>query len=126
MYPIFIDLYDSFGKDEISPEWKPARMSLGYARALAERVSLIDMFPHGELSSTAWCLTAPGKEYIAYLPSGGQDTLDLRDAAGVLSVEWFSPNDNETQVGSSADGGATRTLETPFGAADAVLYLRAG
>lgn len=38
-----------------------------------------------------YCLAAPGDLYLVYLPWGGSATLDLTDATGTFTVQWFNP-----------------------------------
>ncbi len=68
----------------------------------------------------------PGNEYFAYLPNveNGKVTIDLRAVEGQLAVEWFNPYTRETADGGQVDGGAPRTLVSPFGEAMALVYLR--
>ena len=70
--------------------WKPGgacgkpdtqmRRNLGYAVRYAERIELASMTPQDELASTRFCLANPGREYLAYLPRGGEVEVDLRAA----------------------------------------------
>lgn len=78
------------------------------------------MIPHNELSSTTYCLANPGKEYIVYLPLGGEVTVNLRDVSGSFSVEWFNPNTNESKMGEKIEGGEEQVLTSPFGGAGTV------
>jgi hypothetical protein len=82
------------------------------------------MMPHGELVSSGFCLADPGKEYIVYLPEGGEVTVDLTPASGQIIVEWVHPADGKTVPGEETFGGAERILRTPF-SGDAVLHLKA-
>ncbi|MBM4083536.1 MAG: hypothetical protein FJ272_02005 [Planctomycetes bacterium] len=49
------------------------------------------MTPRNDLASTQYCLADPGKEYLVYLPEGGEVTVDLTAASRTLAVEWFNP-----------------------------------
>jgi hypothetical protein len=79
--------------------------------------------PAGDLASTGYCLAVPGREYLVYLPDGGDVTVDLSAAKGKLTVEWMHPIAGETTPGDAVEGGGRRTVKAPF-AGDAVLYLR--
>ena len=46
--------------------------------------SLDDLVPEG------WCLGTEGQNYVVYLPSGGNATLDLKDTLA-YSVRWYNP-----------------------------------
>jgi hypothetical protein len=52
----------------LGPEWEGVRRAMGVAREVAERVDLASMEPRGDLASTGYCLAAPGREYLVYLP----------------------------------------------------------
>jgi hypothetical protein len=49
-------------------------------------------------------------------------TVDLSAASGTLTVEWFNPSLNQTNVGSTVTGGSVVSLTAPA-TGDAVLYL---
>ena len=101
-----------------------ARPAMGHTRAYAERMNLAAMTPRNELSSTEYCLASPGKEYLVYLPDGGEVTVDVSAAKGAMAVEWFNPRTAEKRAGEKVAGGAKRQFQAPF-KGDAVLYLRA-
>jgi len=129
--PVLMDPYDgaypitSAPFDATDPRWERIRVNLGYARAYANRINLVAMVPHGELASTGYCLANPvaqGASYLVYLPAGGTVTVDLSAAIGTLTVEWFNPSVNQTNVGSTVTGGSVVSLTAPA-SGDAVLYL---
>jgi hypothetical protein len=103
--------------------WEPIRRAMGQTGRLAERVNLRAMVPRGDLASTGYCLADPGKEYVVYLPEGGEVTVDLSAAAGELEVEWMHPVGGSPTPGVETPGGAKRTFQAPF-AGDAALHLR--
>lgn len=106
------------------PDWEPVRLNLGYIRRYAERVDLARMTPHAELGSTRYCLANPGVEYLFYLPGGGTATLDLRDAAAPLAVEWFIPALGRSLAGPEPLVGGDYAVVTAPYTGDAVLYLK--
>ena len=128
---LFMDPYDD-------PTWAPilagqgvgvrdaeaCRRAMGHARRFAGRIDLAASRPAGELASTGYCLAVPGREYLVYLPGGGEATVDLSAAKGKIAVEWTHPITGKTTPGEAVDGGGKRTVKAPF-AGDAVLYLRA-
>jgi hypothetical protein len=126
MNPIFMDPYDcKVLKGSYDPEWvEPVRKSLGYTLAYAQRINLINMVPENDLASSGYCLAEKGKEYLVYLPEGNEVTVDLKDASHDLSVEWFNPNTQETIQSGEIEGGKVQIMKSPFGADDAVLYLK--
>ncbi len=108
-----------------SPTWQDsAREAMGQARRYAEKIDLAAMAPAGELSTTGYCLTAPGREYIVFQPGNpGIFSLDLEKVSGQCAVEWFSVISGTTSVGADITGGGRHTFSTPFGG-PAVLYLK--
>jgi hypothetical protein len=123
--PIFMDPYEGqvLGKPG-DRQWEPLRRSLGYTRRFAQRIDLAAMTPHDALSSSRYCLANAGKEYLVYLPDGGNVTVDLTAAQGELRCEWFNPADGESIATDAVRGGGRREFKAPFAGA-AVLYLSA-
>ncbi len=126
MNPIFMDPYDcKVLKGSYDPEWvEPIRKSMGYTLEYANRMNLIKMVPENNLASSAYCLAEKGKEYLVYLPEGNEVTVNLTDASRDLKVEWFNPNTGETLKQGKIMGGHVPIMKSPFGADDAVLYLK--
>ncbi|HUT35253.1 MAG TPA: DUF6298 domain-containing protein [Planctomycetota bacterium] len=121
--PIFMDPYDGLILGErFDPKWRPIHRSMGLARRLAERVDLAAMTPQGKLASTGYCLANPGREYLVYLPAGGEVTVDLSAAESTLAVEWLDAKTGKAAPGEPVAGGAPRQLKAPF-AGEAVLHL---
>jgi len=111
----------------LSPDtyWETIRVNMGYARRFAGRVNLAAMKPIDSLSSTRYCLASPTDkcaEFLVYAPQGGSVDLKLNAVKGKLYPEWFNPSVGSTETGEPVDGGAERSLKTPF-IGDAVLYL---
>lgn len=113
--PIFMDPYDGSvlgpGDDR---RWESVRTAMGQTRRLAERVHLAAMRPANEIASTLYCLAAPGREYLLYLPDGGTVTVDLSAASGNLTVEWFDPARDRAAGGGQVLGGVRREFVAPF------------
>ena len=139
--PLFMDPYKDPRKDEaedyqkvtwtdhlsetnkLDPRWDSIRRSLGYTMIYADRMNLVEMTPHNDLTSTKYCLANPGVEYLVYIPQGEIVTVDLSSAKGKLSVEWFDPNEGHIKDGGKITGGGTRTFRLPI-KCDAVLYIQ--
>lgn len=85
-------------------------------------MDLIDMVPRNDLASSGYCLANPGKEYLIYLPNGGEVVVDLSTVSGTFAVEWFNPETGEAISSEAIDGGKSEKLVTPFDG-DAVLYI---
>ena len=131
--PLFMDQYDDGyrleggGYDMNNPNDVSLRLNLGFTRVYANRVDLLAMEPHGELSSTGYTLANPvevGGEYLVYSPAGGPITVDLTGTPGALSVEWFDPSTGIAHTERTATGGSARTFSPPF-EGDCVLRLTA-
>jgi hypothetical protein len=102
--------------------WETLRRALGHTRSYAERMNLAATVPHDELASTKHCLADSGKEYLVYLPAGGEVTVDLSAVSGRLNVEWMRAAEGDISRAEPISGGDRRTLKAPF-VGDAVLYL---
>lgn len=94
--PLFMDPYDGtvLGK-RFDPQWEPIRRRLGVTRRLASRLPLTEMEPRPSLASTGFCLAAPGRAYIVYVPSAGPVTVDLGHATTPLKARWVNPDTGE-------------------------------
>jgi uncharacterized protein DUF6298/collagenase-like protein with putative collagen-binding domain len=123
--PIFMDPYDGAVLGTAGDkQWEPIYRALGNTRRFAERMDLAQMSPHGELASTTYCLAAPGREYLIYIPNGDSVIVDLSATKEELHVEWFDPVREKTAAAKPIQGGAKRELHAPFDG-PAVLYLKA-
>lgn len=137
--PIFMDPYTAkeHQNHPSKPEWEQIRKSMGNTLTYAKKINLISMVPQGDLTSTGYCLTNQGKEYLIYLPPRDNRvsrsfsrlirvnetvTVDLAAASGTLNVEWFNPKTGETKDGGTTTGGAKQSFMAPF-TGDAVLYI---
>ena len=114
-HPIFMDPYDNRVLGKAKPEsWDPVRASLGQTRRLAERLELAALTPRADLASSRYCLADTGRQYVVYLPEGGQVEVDLSAATEPLAVEWITPVDGKREAGKPAAGGGKHTLQAPF------------
>jgi hypothetical protein len=105
------------------PYWEPLRRAMGLARLQALKLNLAGMLPHPGLSSTAFCLAEPGREYFAIQPKGGASfTLDLTAARSALTAEWFDITREATVPGEPVSGGSVQRLRAPF-AGPATIHL---
>ena len=122
--PLFMDPYKQGVLEQgADAKWEPVRRAMGVTRRLADRVNLAAMTPRGELATSGYCLANPAKEYLVYLPTGGEVSVDLAGAAGEFQVEWTHPVEGKTLPGGSANGGAVRRFKAPFDG-NAVLHLK--
>ena len=65
-----------------SAGWIAGRAAMGKTRRMADRMNLAGMTPRNDMASTGYCLANPGKEYLMYLPKGGEVMVDLSGASG--------------------------------------------
>jgi hypothetical protein len=123
-HPICMDYYtDEQWINRLSKtELEHIRRNMGYTLKYAKRMNLAAMVPRGDLVSTGYCLTDLRREYLVYLPEGGETTVDLSMASGSLPVEWFEPLSGAAVSAGAVAGGAKRSLRSPF-AGDSVLYM---
>jgi hypothetical protein len=105
------------------PYWETIRLAMGRARTYTQKMDLAATAPHGELSSTAYCLANPGREYLVYHPGGGKSfTVTLKE--GDYAFEWFNPTAGEiADTGTFTATAGSRSFTAPFDG-DAVLYVR--
>jgi hypothetical protein len=107
-----------------SPTWQDsARQAMGQARFLSTRVDLASLLPHGELTSTAYCLARSGDEYLVFQPCDGSFTLDLSDVTGQFTVQWLDAAVGNPISGECIAGGSVRQFTPPF-KAPTVLHLK--
>jgi hypothetical protein len=98
-----------------------SRVAMGQTRRFAGRMDLAAMTPQPKLSSTGYCLAAPGVEYLVYQPKADAPfTVEL--SSGAYDVEWFDPRTAATVKGQRKAAGVTE-FRPPF-SGSAVLYLR--
>jgi hypothetical protein len=98
------------------------RDSMGYALGYAQLVGLFSMLP-SSFCSTGYCLSNPGVEYLAYVPSSGTVTVNLSEASGSFISTWFSPITGQSVAGGTVSGGRQIFLLSPM-AGDVVLHLK--
>lgn len=61
-------------------------------------------------------------EYLVYDDNGGSITIDLSEATDTFDVLWYDPTTGAQQTGVTVNGGASRTLTSPY-SGDSVLLL---
>jgi hypothetical protein len=126
---LFMDGYDGSAGvgdpkyDPTNPVWEAIRQNMGYARSYALRMDLAHAVPHGELSSSGYCLAKPGAQYLVYAPSGTAVTMNLGavPANVSLTVEWFNTSTGVATITGTVAGGTSRRVSRPSGAS--VLFL---
>ena len=77
-------------------------------------------------NNSVYCLAAPGRVYLVYIPDGTQrQQLDLREAEGDFTLAWFNPREGgEPQpTDTTLTGGRLVPLQAP-GAQDWLAVVR--
>ena len=87
--------------------------AIGQSRAYSQFLDLRTMFPSTTLCSKGFCLGSRGSDYLVYLPSGGQVSIDLSAATANFLTAWFDPVTGQTISGDSVSGGKRTTLTSP-------------
>ena len=127
-----VNLPDPASGEAGSPAYaafEAARCAMGDTLRYAQRMALITMEPHGDLTSTGYALANPGEEYLMLQPNDTLEPLTVRLEPGIYQVEWFSVNGRETQAAGqvSIHSAGNSSFTTPFSeAGPAVLYLKRG
>ena len=133
--PVFMDPYDrTFIASGVPADYDPGnandmgiRKSMGWALSFSNRINLAAMAPcEAGMASSDYCLAHAAEadaQYLVYLPTGGQVTVDLTRTAGRLQVEWFNATTGQAQIAAEVDGGAAETFVSPFGSTHSILYL---
>ena len=104
-----------------------ARKALGDTLRYAQKMKLIEMVPHGELTSTGYALANPGKDYLVLQPSAAVKPFSVELNAGIYAVEWFSVDSREMQAGEVVivKRKGKRSFTPPFmQAGPVVLFLK--
>jgi hypothetical protein len=86
-----VDPPDRSAGDPMSFEaFEAARWAMGDTARFARQLSLIEMEPRSELSSTGFVLANEGREYVVLQPTGSTDPLTVTLEPGTYEAEWFS------------------------------------
>jgi len=107
--------------------YEPARNAMGDTRRYADRMTLANAVPRGDLTSTGFALANPGTEYLVLQPADSAAPFTVTLTAGTYDVEWFSVNDRQTARADATtaerDGGVS--FRPPFAApGPCALYLK--
>ena len=79
--------------------FEATRYAMGDTLRYAQKMNLITMEPHENLSSTGYVLAKPGVEYLVLQPNEASDSFTVLLHPGNYTVEWFSVNSREKQDG---------------------------
>ena len=119
--------YQFAENDIVCEDWRSRDQSWDYCR-IAIGFFHDNEIPFWEMTNTdelvgnpkhgvsRYCFSKPGEIYLAYLPDGGEQMLDLSGAKGSFTVRWFNPRDGgDLQNGSvsTIQGGGSVSLGKP-------------
>ena len=88
--------------------------AIAQSRAYSQFLNLRTMFPSTTLCSRDFCLGSQGSDYLVYLPSAGQVSIDLSAATVNFLTAWFDPVTGQTISGDSVSGGKRTTFTSPI------------
>jgi hypothetical protein len=111
--------YETWGRDPQSPGALYSQLNNQFFMDHT-RFWLLEYHP--ELFGGMPGLADPGQEYVVYLPTGGDVTVDLSAAHGTFSVEWYNPRTGVFTASGSTTGGAAHAFTAPD-TKDWVLHL---
>lgn len=89
--------------------WDFCRIALNFFRD--EKIPFADMsnadafVGNDKNDNSKYCLAKAGDTYLVYLPNGGTADLDLSDASGSLTVNWFNP-----RTGGALESGSVKQV----------------
>lgn len=105
--------------------WDTTRRNVGMTARYASRMDLARMRPRSSLSSTRYCLAAPGREYLIFCPGEGEIVVSGLLAGRGYRREWYDPaTGRASEPGTVVPERATWSFTPPV--RDAVLYLVIG
>lgn len=107
--------------------YEEARHAMGDTLRYAEKMNLIQMEPHGDLSSTGFVLANPGQEYLILQPNLTTDPFTAMLEPGTYTVEWFSVTGRDTKSAGkiTVEQPGDTSFNAPFSeAGPTVLYLK--
>jgi Domain of unknown function (DUF5060)/Putative collagen-binding domain of a collagenase len=99
--------------------WDYCRIALDFFREekipFAEMQSTNALIGNTKDNNDKFCFTKPGELYLVYLPNGGSTDLDLADAKGSFSLQWFNPREGGALKSSDGmlQGGQKAALTAP-------------
>jgi len=64
-------------------------------------------------SGTGYLLRQANTRYLAYLPAGGSVTINLSEASGSFSYDWYNPRNGTITAGGTVSGGNSHNFSSP-------------
>jgi hypothetical protein len=107
--------------------YEAARYAMGDTLSYAEKMDLLHMEPHEDLTSTGFALANPGQEYLMLQSKHEADPFTVKLNAGTYEAEWFSINlrkKTSAEAVTVQNDGEVRFMAPFSEAGPAVLYLK--
>ena len=137
-HPILMDFGIVMGVNPLDPSagssgvppydfFEAARYAMGDTLRYAEKMDLLQMEPHDDLTSTGFALANPGQEYLVLQVKNEADPFTVKLNAGTYAAEWFSLNLRETTNAEEVtvqNDGEVRFMAPFSEAGPAVLYVK--
>ena len=101
-------LLTQLGKDTVGDE------QLRYVSNVINMLEYWEMSPHNELAGPqgdVFCLAEPSRQYLLYLPDGGNISVHLAGTAA-YNAYWYNPNNGNSSASFAVSGG-TRSVSAP-------------
>lgn len=109
--------------------WDYCRIALDFFRE--QKIPLTEMSNANALIGNAknnndkYCFAKPGELYLVYLPNGGSTDLDLSDAKGDFTLQWFNPREGgDLKASADAIKGGQKARITAPDAEDWLAIIR--
>lgn len=101
--------------------WDDCRIALDFFRdqkiPFAEMTSANALVGNAKDDASKFCFAKQGELYLVYLPEGGTAALDLSEATGNFTVNWFNPREGgdliQGTITSVTGGGKVALGEAP-------------
>ena len=117
--------YKFVQNDLVCEDWRSREQSWNYCRIAInffhehkipfwEMTNADKLVGNPEHGNSCYCFAKRNEVYLVYLPNGGSQTLDLSDARGPYSVNWFNPRTGGTLTyGADITAGKPVSLPKP-------------
>lgn len=105
--------------NRLDGQWSQIRSAIADVAAYGKKIDLRTMTPQGSLSTSGFCLAAPGSQYLVFSTS---NSFTLRTVAGTYTFEWFNPSTHNAVQTGSVTVRSKEAFTAPF-SGDSVLWL---
>jgi hypothetical protein len=92
------------------PGWRRYRYLMDFLKARDFNA----LAPDNELVDRGFCLAHPGREYLVFLPEGGEARIDLTASRGGVACDWMDIYTGERAASAAEGGGLAVSLSNPL------------